>query len=79
MKLSQPLYIIDATGKKLSVVLPYKEYEWIIEELEAKHSIPPHLKSVGKASSLRGKMSSMTNEQIDQQFNAMRDEWQKKF
>lgn len=31
----------------------------------------------GRASGLRGKMSPMTNEQIDQQFNDMRNEWQK--
>ena len=79
MTLSNPQYITDNTGKKLSVVLPYNEYEWIIEELEAKHSLPPHQKSTGKASGLRGKMSPMTNEQIDQQVNALRDEWQKKF
>ena len=32
------------------------------------------VKKYGKASQLRGKISSMTNEQIDQQFNEMRSE-----
>ena len=79
MKLSHPQYITDDTGKKLSVILPYKEYERIIIELEEKLSNSSHTKSKGKASGLRGKMSPMTNEQIDQQFNNMRNEWQKDF
>ena len=79
MKLSNPQYITDNTGKKLSVVLPFKEYEKIVEELEEKKSSSQHTKIKGKASGLRGKMSPMTNEQIDQQFNGMRNEWQKDF
>ena len=31
----------------------------------------------GKVSRLRGKLSSMTNEQIDAQVKTLRDEWQK--
>ena len=34
MKLSNPQYITDNTGKKLSVVLPVKVYEKIIDDLE---------------------------------------------
>ena len=79
MKLSSPHYITDDTCKKLSVVLPFKEYERLIEELEEKHSSSAHSKSKVKASSLRGKLSPMTNEEIDQQFKSMRDEWQKDF
>jgi hypothetical protein len=30
-----------------------------------------------KISSLRGKMTPMTNEQIDQQFNELRNEWER--
>ncbi|TDB65952.1 hypothetical protein [Arundinibacter roseus] len=29
-----PQYIIDSTGKKISVVLPMKDFEAILEELE---------------------------------------------
>ncbi|MFI5196246.1 MAG: hypothetical protein ACHQD8_04085 [Chitinophagales bacterium] len=79
MRLSHPQYITDDTGKKLSVILPFKEYERIIKELEEKLSNSPHTKLKNKVSSLRGKMSPMTNEQIDQQFNNMRNEWQKDF
>jgi hypothetical protein len=39
--------------------------------------VTPQKESKGKASSLRGRLSPMTNEQIDQQFNDMRNEWQK--
>ncbi len=77
MRLSNPQYITDSTGKKLSVVLPFKEYEKILEELEVKSSTASHTKSKSKASELRGKNSPMTNEQIDRQFNDMRNEWQK--
>lgn len=68
MRLSDPQYITDSAGKKLCVVIPFKEYEEILEELEAKAAILPHAKSKSKVSDLRGKMSPMTNEQIDQQF-----------
>ena len=34
MKLSDPQYISDKTGKKISVILPYKQYEKILDELE---------------------------------------------
>jgi hypothetical protein len=71
MRLYHPQYIIDDSGKKLSVVLPFNEYEQMIAEIESKHSIPEHDKSAIKPSSLRGKMSRMTNEQIDQQFNGI--------
>ena len=77
MRLSNPQYITDSAGKKLSVVLPFKEYEEILVELEAKAAILPHEKSKNKVSDLRGKLSPMTNEQIDQQFNDMRNEWQR--
>jgi hypothetical protein len=36
MILSNPQYITDNTGKKLSVVVPFKEYERMVEELEEK-------------------------------------------
>ncbi len=77
MKLSNPQYITDNTGKKLSVVLPFKEYERILKELEEKNAAPGQVKPKGKASALRGKMSPMTNKQIDEQFNSLRDEWRK--
>ena len=80
MKLPTPKYITDDTGKKISVVLPYKEYERIIKELIEKHSIPSLTpKHKGKASGLRGKLSPMTNKQIDQLFNSIRNEWEKDF
>ncbi len=34
-----PQYIIDDTGKKLSVVLPIKEFKSIMEELEEQEDI----------------------------------------
>jgi len=77
MTLSNPQYITDNTGKKLSVVLPVKEYERIIRELENRHPGLPHSKSHSKVSELRGKMTPMTNEQIDQQFNDLRNEWKR--
>jgi hypothetical protein len=34
MQTLQPQYITDNTGKKISVVLPIKEYKTLLEELE---------------------------------------------
>ena len=34
MKISSPQYITDNKGKKLSVILPMKEYEYLLNELE---------------------------------------------
>lgn len=34
-----PLFITDDTGKKISVVLPIKEYKAIMEELEAMEDV----------------------------------------
>jgi len=79
MRLSNLQYITDNTGKKLSVMLPFKEYERLMEEVEDKHNNSPHAKSRVKASSLRGKLSPMTNEEIDKQFKSLRNEWQKDF
>ncbi len=39
MRFSNPQYITNNAGKKLSVVLPFKEYERMIEELEEKDNI----------------------------------------
>ena len=33
-KMTYPQYITDAKGEKISVILPIKEYERILEELE---------------------------------------------
>jgi hypothetical protein len=75
MELSNPQYITDNSGKKIAVVLPVKEYEWMILELgHISHDLPI-IKSRIKPSELRGKMVHVTNEQIDQQFNEMRNEW----
>ncbi len=76
MKLSTPQFITDNAGRKLSVVLPYAEYQQIVAELEEKTIQGQQKKTKIKVSALRGKMSSLTNEQIDQQFKEIRNEWQ---
>lgn len=71
--------IVQVPDNKLSFFKDLlKNLGYVASELSSKAAIEtdrPRLK--GTASSLRGKLSPMTNEQIDAQFKNMREEWER--
>ena len=76
---TEPQYVIDASGKRVAVILPIEEYEALVHERESASGQPPKRKQGSLFGALRhlGTLD-VTSEEIDEARRELWSAWDKK-